>query len=378
MELNDLKRKLIGFYLNSFGWRTNRKIIVIESDDWGCIRMPSTEIYNSLLSKGYPVDKLPYLKYDSLETKNDFDALFDVLRSFKDKNGNHPIITANTIVTNPNFGKIKASGFNEYIYELFTDTLKNESNNNTINYYFEGIKEKVFFPQLHGREHLNVNRWMKSLQNNTGLSRVMFDNKLFDLSESETEISENSFVDTLSPATIDELPFLGNNIKEAAQIFEQIFGFKSKSFIAPCYIWRPETETAIKDAGITYIQSGAYQKVPEIGKINSFTKKFHFTGQKNKSGQIYTVRNCLFEPSLTSLSQTKDHCLSQIEKAFSNKKPAIISSHRINFMGSLVEENRTKNLKLFKTLFQSILTKWPDVEFMHTEQLGNLISKNEQ
>jgi hypothetical protein len=133
----------------------------------------------------------------------------------------------------------------------------------------------------------------------------------------------------------------------------------------------------MKDAGITYIQSGAYQKVPEISKINSFTKKLHFTGQKNKIGQIYTVRNCLFEPSLTSMSQTKDHCLFQIEKAFSNKKPAIISSHRINFMGSLVEENRTKNLKLFKTIFQSILTKWPDVEFMHTEQLGNLISKNE-
>jgi hypothetical protein len=375
MNLVDLKRKLIGLYLNSFGWRTNRKIIVIESDDWGCIRMPSKEVYNSLIVKGYPVDKLPYLKYDSLETKNDFDALFDVLKSFKDKNGNHPIITANTIVTNPNFEKIKASGFKEYSYELFTDTLKNESNNNTINYYFEGIKEKVFFPQLHGREHLNVNRWMKSLQNNTGLSREMFDNKLFDLSESQTEISENSYVDTLSPSSVDELSFLGNNIKEAAKIFEQIFGFKSKSFIAPCYIWRPETEVAMKEAGIPYIQSGAYQLVPEIGKKNSFTKKFHYTGQKNKINQLYTVRNSIFEPSLTPLSQTISHCLSQIERAFLNKKPAIISTHRINFMGSLVEENRTKNLELFKTLLQSILNKWPDAEFMHSSQLGDLISK---
>lgn len=375
MKLVDLKRKLIGFYLNSFGWRTNRKIIVIESDDWGCIRMPSTEIYNSLFVKGYPVDKLPYLKYDSLETKDDFDALFKVLKSVKDINGNHPIITANTIVTNPNFEKIKASGFKEYSYELFTDTLKNESSNNTINYYFEGIKENIFYPQLHGREHLNVNRWMKSLQNNIGLSREMFENKLFDLSKSQTEISENSFVDTLSPATIDELNFLGKNIKEAAQIFEQIFGFKSKSFIAPCYIWRTETEVAMKEAGVTYIQSGAYQQIPEIGKINSFTKKFHYTGQKNNNGQLYTVRNCLFEPSLTPLSQTLTHCLSQIERSFSNKKPAIISTHRINFMGSLVEENRTKNLELFKSLLQSILTKWPDAEFMHTAQLGDLISK---
>jgi len=48
---------------------------------------------------------------------------------------------------------------------------------------------------------------MKSLQNNTGLSREMFDNKLFDLSESQTEISENSYVDTLSPSSVDELSF---------------------------------------------------------------------------------------------------------------------------------------------------------------------------
>ena len=27
------------------GWRTNRHIVVIESDDWGSIRMPSKEVY---------------------------------------------------------------------------------------------------------------------------------------------------------------------------------------------------------------------------------------------------------------------------------------------------------------------------------------------
>jgi len=46
-------------------------------------------------------------------------------------------------------------------------------------------------------------------------------------------------------------------------------------------------------------------------------------------------------------------------------------------MGSLVEENRTKNLELFKTLLQSILNKWPDAEFMHSSQLGDLISKRD-
>lgn len=375
MSLLSLKQNYIRYFQNLQGWKTKRKIILIESDDWGCIRMPSSKVFNELKEKGLNVDLFPYSKYDTIENKDDFDALYDILKSFKDINGNHPIITANTIVTNPNFERIKASGFKEYSYELFTDTLKNESNNNTINYYFEGLKENIFFPQLHGREHLNVNRWMKSLQNNTGLSREMFDNKLFDLSESQTNISINSFVDALTPADSNELNFQEKYFMEGAQIFEQIFGFKSKSFIAPCYIWRPEIEKFMKKAGIEIIQSGAYQLIPEIGKVNSFQKKLHYTGKKNKLNQIYTVRNCHFEPSLVSNSSIIQETISQIERAFSFNKPAIISSHRINFMGGLVESNRTTNLKLFKALLQNIQNKWPNVEFMHTAQLGDLISK---
>ena len=71
MNLNRLKRKLLSFYINSRGWRTDREIVVIESDDWGSIRMPSKRVYDELLSKGFPVDILPYLRYDSLESNID-------------------------------------------------------------------------------------------------------------------------------------------------------------------------------------------------------------------------------------------------------------------------------------------------------------------
>ena len=48
------------------GWRTNRKIVVIESDDWGSIQMPSKLAYSNLLKKGIGVDK-SYL-YDTLDS----------------------------------------------------------------------------------------------------------------------------------------------------------------------------------------------------------------------------------------------------------------------------------------------------------------------
>jgi hypothetical protein len=42
-------------------------------------------------------------------------------------------------------------------------------------------------------------------------------------------------------------------------------------------------------------------------------------------------------------------------------------------MGSLREENRSKNLVQFKTLLSDIVKLWPDAEFMDTVELGVLI-----
>src|SRR5690554_2726796 len=83
------------------GWKTDRKIVVIESDDWGSIRIPDKDTYERSLKKGIRLDKCHYCKNDTLASKDDFDALYNVLRKYKDKNDQHPIITANTIVANP-------------------------------------------------------------------------------------------------------------------------------------------------------------------------------------------------------------------------------------------------------------------------------------
>ena len=54
-------------------------------------------------------------------------------------------------------------------------------------------------------------------------------------------------------------------------------------------------------------------------------------------------------------------------------KPAIISTHRLNYVGYINPSNRDKNLKLLDHLLSSILKKWPDVEFMTSVELGDTI-----
>ena len=97
---------------------------------------------------------------------------------------------------------------------------------------------------------------------------------------------------------------------------------------------------------------------------------------KNRFGQIYLTRNCFFEPSEKASFNWKDKCLKEIETAFRYKTPAIVSSHRVNYIGGLNVENRENGLRQLKQLLIQIKTHWPDVEFMSSDKLGALIKNS--
>ena len=371
----NLKQFVSRSLINIPGFKTNRKIVVFESDDWGSIRMPSTDVYNRLLKEGHKVDNLSFNRFDSLASETDLSRLFEVLQSVKDKNNNPAIITANTIVANPNFIKIKASGYQNYYYEPFTETLKRYSNHqNSFNIWQEGMEAGVFRPQFHGREHLNVIRWMKALQNDTGKARLAFDLEMFDFSESN-EFSENTFVDAFNFENKDEITFQQNSIIEGMQLFEDIFGYKSTTFIPPCYIWSTKLEKTMFDVGIRGIQSGWFQLQPTTGINTKFKKKFHYIGQKNKNKLSYLVRNVYFEPSENPDFDWISDVQMRIGFEFSWHKPVIISSHRLNFIGNITPKNREQNMILLAELLKIIIKKWPDVEFMSSDQLLEIMMK---
>ena len=366
-------KKIIRRVLNIPGFHTKRKIVVIESDDWGSIRMPSSETYHTLKSEGHRVENLSFNRYDSLASEKDLSELFNVLLSVKDKHGNPAKITANTIVANPDFKKIKASEYKSYFYEPFTDTLKRYSEHaNAFNLWKEGIGAGVFQPQFHGREHLNVPRWMHALQNNLGKVRRAFDLEMYDLSEG-AEVSENTFVDALNFSSETELEFQKQSLTEGLDLFETLFGFRSKTIIAPCYIWSNKLNHTLHLAGVKAFQGGWYQMEPMANAGHKMNRRFHFTGQKNKYNQLYMVRDVHFEPSIDADVDGISDAIERIELSFKNHKPAIISSHRINFIGFLNSENRDRNLIQFQKLLKEVVKRWPDVEFMSSDQLVDVM-----
>lgn len=376
-HISQIKKQFSRNVINVFGKSIVEKIVVIESDDWGTIRMSSKEAFNELKNKGYNVDKSPYNKFDSLESKEDLEQLFDVLKSVKGEDGKPAKFTINNIVANPKFDLIEKSNFKSYFYEPFTETLKNYYHDNKVmELYFQGIDSQLIKPQFHGKEHLNVGRWMKGLQENNKALHDAFKLKIFSPCLANKNGYLNEYMDALDYDNDNEIETQKEILKKGLDLFEKIWGFKSRSFIAPCYIWDKKLEDFLSTQGIEYFQGmvNQFNPINEIGF--KYNKLYHFQGQKNHNNQLYLLRNVFFEPTITPNFDWNNDCLNRIEIAFKWKKPAIISTHRLNFTGTLNQPNRTENLKKLKSLLQAIVKKWPEVRFVSSDELGDILKNN--
>ena len=362
--------------MNIPGWRTNQKIVVFESDDWGSIRMPSKITYLKLLQLGIRADNCPFLKYDSLASEDDLNALIETLKLFKDYRNKYPVFTLNTIVANPDFRKIQQSHFRKYSFELFTKTLENyPKHSKSFHLWQQGINENVLYPQLHGREHLQINRWLKMLQSKSRESIIAFEHELFGISTTITKELRESYMAAFDADSVAEIKLQKHILKDAKLIFDEIFNYSSSSFIAPNYIWDKNIEHHLSTLGIKFIQGLSKQQLPQFTQKKRTTIR-HYLGEKNNHGQFHLVRNCFFEPTVHPTKDVVSNCLKQIQTAFLWRKPAIICSHRLNYIGFIDEGNRVSSLTKLKELLSKILKHWPDAIFLNSEELGMLIEKD--
>ena len=368
----NIKTILAKNYVNFRGWSSKRKIVVIESDDWGSIRMPSKKVYDDLLAERIPVDKSYFTKYDTLESQEDLELLFAVLKSFKDKNGRHPSITANTLVANPDFEAIKQSNFTTYSYEKLEQTyLRYYGNTKVFDTWKEGMKERLLYPQFHGREHIGVWEWMNALRSGERQEQLGFENKaILGLGNRKSATRQKDYTAAFDYVSDEEKHSLIPIIEDGLQLFEATFGFKSKSFVAPGSIRGDYLDEHLFSNGVLYHQLGG-QWVPN-GK-GEIVYKDRFWGDKNEVGQIYWRRNVTFEPSRNPNADWVKSAIKEMEIAFRWGKPAMINTHRVNFIGGISTENRANGLLLLRELLNAMNRKWPEVEFMSSDELGDYI-----
>jgi hypothetical protein len=371
MKLTRLLKKQKSIFnahrVNARGKKINGRYLLIESDDWGAIRTPSKQALDAFEKRGLGLKNSIY-KYDSLASEADLDALFNLLGSFRDHKGQPLKFTANCIMANPDFDRIKQGGFKHFYFEDFRTTLsKYPQHQQAFSKWQQAIENGLFMPQFHGREHLQYKRWLHTLQ--AGNTDALF---CFDWGTTYSGKDDYSFMEAYDwdqPGDVTEQQAV---VEEGLQLFIKVFGFPSKSFIAPCYNWDTAIEPVLYSNGVRLLQGLRNQLVP-TGIFNQYEKRPHYFGEKNKRGLLYNIRNCFLEPSQLPSKDWVDSCLAQVNAAFQWQKPAVICSHRLNYIGFIDPRNRDRGLASLEKLVKAVLKKWPDVQFISTDQLPDLL-----
>jgi len=292
-----------------------------------------------------------------------------VLDSVRDSQGSPAIFTANAVVANPDFERIRENDFSAYFYRTIEQTFAETGEcERSLQLWKEARTRRLFVMHSHGREHLNVATWLHYLRQKDPESRLGFDLGFYGLSTTIATKQRPSFLAALRFDDAEGEREVSRIVTDGLRIFRQLMGYPSRSFIAPNYTWGRSLEKVLSDDGVTYLQ-GCYRH-RYVGESRSH---FRPLGAKNRWGQYAMVRNAWFEPSQKPASDCVDSCLRDVATAFLWRKPAVICSHRLNYIGAIFPRNRDANLKSLSLLLKTITEHWPNAEFMSTDELGDLI-----
>ncbi len=376
LYLKKLKQKSQLSLKNLVGWKTKRRIIIFSVDDYGNVRIDSKQARNNLDKEGITAGNR-FDAFDTLETKQDLEQLFDVLTSVKDQKGKNAIFTPFAVPSNIDFERLKSENFSKYYYELLPVTFDKLAALQPVAYqgawdlWQEGLSKEILVPQFHGREHLNLKVFEDALHQKDHKTLKVLQNRSY------TGISESGNPSISYTAAFDFWDFRETErfheiIRDGLACFESVFGYAAVHFNPPGGREHSVIHKTLKENGIKYIDEPLIKKEHQ-GK-GRYKTSINYTGKRNSLGQIIQVRNVVFEPTHKTNFDWVNQTLEQIEAAFRWNRPAIISSHRVNFCGHIDPKNREKGLFALKELLKNIVKRWPDVEFMAANELGDLIS----
>lgn len=360
---------------NSLGWKTKRKIVVFSVDDYGNVRLHSKEARANMDKAGLPIYSR-FDAFDTMETKEDLEKLYEVLDSVKDKNGRSAVFTAFALPCNINFEKVAEGNFQDFHKETLPETFAKLAKENPKAYngawekWQEGMQKGFLKPQFHGREHLNLSIFNDKLKSKDEQMLIALQNKSY-ASIADDNYPTMSCYAPFDFWNTDENEEFKSVIIDGLQKFETVFGFKSTYFTPPVFNIHHSLFPTLKQNGVRFIDLALYRK--EHQGFNVYKKSFNYIGKNTKDGLNIMVRNVVFEPTEERGIDWVDFTMKQIETAFRWNKPAIISSHRVNFCGHIDEANMEKGLNSLKLLLENIVKKWPDVEFMSADELGESI-----
>lgn len=371
-------RGLVDNLKNVLGWRTSRKIVVLCIDDYGNVRVDSKGARQRMSAEGLR-ELSRFDSYDCLETTEDLEMLFDTLRSVKDLNGRHCVATPLVVPCNIDFERMQNEGYEVYFREELPVTFSKLSATRsayegTWRLWQQGIENSLLLPEFHGREHFNVSVFHEMLRQKDRRLMISLRNRsLTGLGKwGSGKVKYTAAFGYWQKRETEEFFYI---LDSGVRAFESIFGWKPNMFTPPSYQFPSFMESLLPSLGLQSLDK------PFIAKEHLGEGKYRTTvripGRRKNTGLIDIVRNVVFEPTETGTDRAVNLALTQIDKAFRWRKPAVISSHRVNFCGFIDPRNRKEGITALKILLSQVARRWPDIEFVSAGELTSLMGRSE-
>jgi len=355
---------------NAIGWRSEKKYVALAVDDYGSIRSANARAVERLRQVvpgfGGQMDE-----FDAVETREDLEALYEVLKQHRDARGRSAVFTAYTLPANPDLDVMRRERF--YAYELLTTTFERLAADDPGAYegtwplWQEGVDAGLLCPQFHGREHFNI-----------PVLQALLD-------QDHADLDANLAVDSLSGlGGVPEVPNAGYTeafvypgddglrkqkviIEDGLRLFEAIFGFRSLTFAPPGLKLDRRLDHFVTQQGVRAVDRPFYSRQPTVSGKTRRSIEFLRAPDSDRCGVI--VRTLSFEPGSGLKSDPVGEALREVETAFRWNKPAIISSHRVNYAGHIDLKNRRSGLDRLAELLSRLRKYWPDIVFVSLPEL---------
>lgn len=342
------------FEARNFGHvRFEEPIVIFESDDWGKVNSNESAIFDSTYGKRTD------WSYDQLENETDLEQLFNKLYSYRNDFERPPVFTANFIVSNPNFEATLETGFEELILEPIDSAFPN-----LIRSWNKGKTQGVFYPQYHGRLHYNYKLYKASLKNDK-VVQALFKQKVNGGLE-HFEHSQLAYYSEYQNYTSQKSsPLLQDWIKEGLKEFDRIFGYQSKSTIAPNYVLATKDIGLFAGTEVRFLQ-GSNKLLSNSG----LTEKCENYCQGASLAHNLTAlsRNHKFEPCRNKKEWKVDFSIFAAKTWLNRNVPVVFDTHRMNYVSNFADSSLNE-LGILIDSFRDV----KNIKFLTSVELGEAI-----
>ena len=334
-----------------------RPIVMIQSDDWGRVGIPSVETIERLRNHYANIGESKWDFY-GLETEGDIVALGEMLTTVKDLDGNSPCVTANFVMANADLPRMRDERYREFRWIPITRGFPDPWKEDLVPLYRSYIDKGVLEPGLHGFTHFNASEMVACLNEDSERGQ-----RARLLAECEVPYLA-SFTPEYNFALIsrrDGERFVGRRVQEAwvrsgVELFVEAFGKQPHTTCAPGYradattksIWRAHCIESCQSVGLLPL--------------------------KTSDGLVQLSRNVSFEPVLSE-DDVISVALREAQRAVLFGTPIVICTHSINYVTRFVGAAE-RSRELLRQLLLSLLERFPDLRFASAAEVTRAWREN--